>query len=172
MFLEELNAAPGEKTGAKQLRGFSPEAIDQLAAYAWPGNIDELASIVRQAYDKAEGQEITPADLPERIYLAAHATRHARRPPQPIELERVLADIESELIARAMRLAKGNKTKAARLLGLTRRACIDGWCNWGWRISPSALSQLVSWIVCHWLCQCSSLPNDQGKNSKEHWQSQ
>jgi DNA-binding NtrC family response regulator len=120
MFLEELNAAPGEKTGAKQLRGFSPEALDQLAAYAWPGNIDELASIVRQAYDKAEGQEITPADLPQRIYLAARATRHARRPPPPIELERVLADIESELIGRAMRLAKGNKTKAARLLGLTR----------------------------------------------------
>ena len=85
MFLEELNAAQGERTAAKQLRGFSSEALDQLAAYAWPGNIDELASIVRQAYDKAEGQEITPGDLPQQIYLAAHATRHgaARRSRSP-----------------------------------------------------------------------------------------
>jgi DNA-binding NtrC family response regulator len=120
MFLEELNAAPRKGTTVKQLRGFSPETLDQLAAYAWPGNIDELGAVVRQAYAKAEGQQITPGDLPQRIYLAADTARHPRRPPQPIELEQVLAKIESELIGRAMRLSKGNKTSAARLLGLTR----------------------------------------------------
>jgi DNA-binding NtrC family response regulator len=117
MFLEELNAA---RNATKQLRGFSPETLDQLAAYAWPGNIDELGSVVRDAYATAEGQQITPGDLPQRIYLAAATTRHPRRQPTPIELEQVLAKIESELIGRAMRFAKGNKTKAARLLGLTR----------------------------------------------------
>jgi DNA-binding NtrC family response regulator len=115
MFLEELNAA-----GGKQLRGFSPEALDQLAAYAWPGNIDELAEMVRESHDRAEGAHVATADLPPRIYLAAAANRRPRRDAEPIDLEKYLAGIELELIQRALRLAKGNKTKAARLLGLTR----------------------------------------------------
>jgi DNA-binding NtrC family response regulator len=115
MFLEELNAA-----GGKQLRGFSPEALDQLAAYPWPGNIDELAEMVRESHERAEGAHVATADLPPRIYLAAAANRRPRRDAEPIDLEKYLAGIELELIQRALRLAKGNKTKAARLLGLTR----------------------------------------------------
>jgi DNA-binding NtrC family response regulator len=115
MFLEELNAR-----GGKQLSGFSPETLDQLAAYPWPGNIDELAAMVREAFDRAERPLIAPADLPQRIYLAAAAGRRPRRDVEPIELESFLARIELEMIQRALRLAKGNKTKAARLLGLTR----------------------------------------------------
>jgi DNA-binding NtrC family response regulator len=114
-FLEELNAL-----GAKQLRGFSPEALDQLTSYPWPGNIDELAAIIRQAHAKAEGHQVVPADLPQRILLAAAAARLPRRGPQPIDLEEFLGTVERELILRALRLAKGNKTKAARLLSLTR----------------------------------------------------
>ena len=115
MFLEEFNAR-----GGKQLSGFSPETLDQLAAYPWPGNIDELAAMVGEAFDRAERPLVSPADLPQRIYLAAAASRRPRRDAEPIELESFLAGIELELIRRALRLAKGNKTKAARLLGLTR----------------------------------------------------
>jgi DNA-binding NtrC family response regulator len=114
-FLEAINSH-----GAKQLRGFSPEALDQLAAYPWHGNIDELAAMIRQAHAKAEGYQVVPADLPPRILLAAAAGRLARRGPQPIHLEEFLGKVERELIERALRLAKGNKTKAARLLSLTR----------------------------------------------------
>ena len=113
--LEELNAE-----GAKQLAGFTPEAFDQLAAYPWPGNIDELAAMVRAAHAKADGPLIGLPDLPERIYLAAAAARRPRRGPQPIVLEEFLDLVERQLIERALRLAKKNKTKAARLLGLTR----------------------------------------------------
>lgn len=114
-FLEELNAASD-----KQLRGFSPEALDQLAAYSWPGNIDELAAAVRHAHAEAEAAQIVPANLPQRVHLAAAASRLSRRTSQPIQLEDFLGEIERELISRAMRLSKGNKAKAARLLGLTR----------------------------------------------------
>lgn len=113
--LEEFNAR-----GEKQLRGFSPEALDLLAAYPWPGNIDELAAIVRSSHANAEGPQVSSADLPQVVHLAAAAGRISRRKPQPIDLEKFLGEIERELIARAMRLAKGNKTKAARLLNLTR----------------------------------------------------
>ena len=91
-----------------------------MAAYSWPGNIDELAAVVREAFEKAGGPDIALADLPQRIFLAAAASRQPRRAPQPIVLPDVLADIERQLIQRALRLAKGNKAKAARLLGLTR----------------------------------------------------
>ncbi|HEV2970277.1 MAG TPA: sigma 54-interacting transcriptional regulator [Pirellulales bacterium] len=115
MFLEELNAQ-----GDRQLHGFSPEALDQLAAYPWPGNIDELAAMVREAHERAEGNLVGPRDLPQRIFLTAAANRRPRRDPQPIKIEEFLGSIELELIQRALRLCKGNKTKAARLLGLTR----------------------------------------------------
>lgn len=115
MFLEELNAE-----GKRQHRGFTPETLDQFAAYPWPGNIDELAAIVREAHGSAEGSLIAPADLPRRIYLAAAASRRPRREQEPINLEKFLGEIEQELIQRALRLAKGNKTKAAKLLNLTR----------------------------------------------------
>ena len=63
---------------------------------------------------------MTARDLPEKILWAADATAHPRRSDDPIELEQFLAGMEKELITRALRRAKGNKSKAARLLGLTR----------------------------------------------------
>jgi DNA-binding NtrC family response regulator len=115
MFLEELNAE-----GKRQLQGFTPEALDQLAAYPWPGNIDELSGMVAEACRAAEGRLVTPRDLPQRIYVAAAAERRPRRVDDAINLSKFLAGVELELIERALRRAKGNKTKAAKLLGLTR----------------------------------------------------
>ena len=56
MFLEEFNAE-----GERQLQGFSPEALDQLAAYSWPGNIDELSAMVREAHCARGGPAHQPA---------------------------------------------------------------------------------------------------------------
>jgi len=115
-FLERSNA-----DGGKQLGGFSAEAMDQLLAYLWPDNIDELSAFVRSACDKATGPLVQASDLPEKIRLTAEA---AVRPPQleeTIVLDDFLAEIEKELLERAMRQAKGNKAKAARLLGVTRQ---------------------------------------------------
>jgi DNA-binding NtrC family response regulator len=115
MLLEELN---GQST--KQLRGFSPEALDRLVQYDWPGEVDELAAIVRESCAAAEGVEVTGDDLPKRLRLAAEAAQFPRKPVEPIELEKLLASIETELIQRALRQAKGNKSQAAKLLGLNR----------------------------------------------------
>ncbi len=94
--------------------------MDYLVAYPWPGNIDELAAIVREVHGKAQGVEITPRDLPKQIYWGVDAMAHQARGDEPIVLEEFLARVEKELIARAMRRAKNNKSKAAKLLGLTR----------------------------------------------------
>ncbi|MGH6740555.1 MAG: sigma 54-interacting transcriptional regulator, partial [Bradyrhizobium sp.] len=59
MLLEDLNGQDG-----KQLRGFSTEAVDRLLQYHWPGEIDELSSVVRESCAQAEGCEVTGDDLP------------------------------------------------------------------------------------------------------------
>jgi DNA-binding NtrC family response regulator len=115
MFVEDLNAQ-----GSRQIRGFTSETMDRLVEYAWPGQIDELDAVVREAAMQAEESEIRAADLPKRLRHAAEAVRYARRPAEPIDLEQFLARVEKELIERALREVKGNKSQTARLLGLTR----------------------------------------------------
>ena len=115
MFLEEANA-----TATHQLAGFTPEALDQMVGYPWPGNLDELADAVREAHDRATATLIGPRDLPRRILLAADVAQRPPRRDEPIDLAGLLAKIETELIERALARAKGNKSRAAQLLGLTR----------------------------------------------------
>jgi DNA-binding NtrC family response regulator len=113
--VEELNAQV-----EKQLGGIAPEAIDALVSYTWPGNVEELNNSLREAHQRAQGTLITLADLPRRLLIAADIGRRAARTDEPIILEDFLAGVERELIGRALNQARGNKARAARLLGLTR----------------------------------------------------
>ncbi len=115
MLLEDFNGL-----GGTQFRGFTSDALDRLAAHDWPGQIDELAAVVRQSAKTAEGYEIAAAQLPKQLRLAADAARVTKKHPEPIDLEKHLAAVESDTIRRALSDAKGNKARAARLLGLTR----------------------------------------------------
>ena len=113
--VEEQNAR-----GDRQVGGFTPEALDRLCAYSWPGNIAELAEVVAESHARASSTLIAREDLPERLRLAAEAAARPRRKEEPIQLDEFMARIERELIRRALARAKGNKAKAARLLGLNR----------------------------------------------------
>ena len=64
--------------------------------------------------------QIDVNDLPERLHLAAQAAAQPRRTEETIVLDEYLGRVERELIRRALARAKGNKAKAARLLGVTR----------------------------------------------------
>lgn len=114
-FLEKFNAA-----GDRQLSGFAPEAVDELVGYHWPENVEELAELVESACKAAEGPVVERRDLPRPIQWARTADAHPKRPDEPIELDAFLAEIERELILRALRRCRGNKTKAAQLLGINR----------------------------------------------------
>jgi DNA-binding NtrC family response regulator len=115
-FVEEFNAA-----GSRQLSGLAPAALELLSTLPWPGNIDDLAQAVREACERAAGPRVMIADLPDWVHLATDAAMRAPRDEQPIELDAFLAQIEKELLARALRRTRGNKSKAAQLLGLTRQ---------------------------------------------------
>jgi len=110
----------GNARGGAQRTGFTPEALDLLADYQWPGDVDELAAMVQQARENAKGPLLDADDLPERLHVAAHAAAYPPKQDEPIDLDRLLAEIEGEVIRRALERAKGNKSKAAQLLGVTR----------------------------------------------------
>ena len=96
------------------------EALELLVAYRWPGNVDEVLTLVEQAFDAARGPIITAADLPKAIRVAVHANDRPPPKSEAIVLDDLMADIEVELLRRALSRAKGNKTKAAELLGISR----------------------------------------------------
>lgn len=114
-FVERFNAQ-----GGRQLGGFTSEAIDLLSGYTWPENIDELADVVAHACQAADGPLVDWRHLPDKIRWAQQVAAHPRRDEDPIVMDQFLEEVEKELIARAMKRAKGNKTKAAKLLGMTR----------------------------------------------------
>lgn len=113
--VEEQNAA-----GEKQLSGFTPDALNRLVHYGWPGDVQELGNVIRQAHDRAAGPFIAVGDLPTSLLGSAPGSAPRAGQPRRIDLESFLGTIETELLRRALAWAKGNKTKAARFLGMTR----------------------------------------------------
>lgn len=113
--LEDINAH-----SAKQIGGFKDEALRLLIGYPWPEDVDELTEAIRHAHEHAQSPLIEPRDLPEVIALANDFAKRPKRAEEPIDLEALLAEIELECIRWAMDKARGNKTQAARLLGMNR----------------------------------------------------
>ena len=115
-FLEDCN-----RDREKQIGSVRHDALDLLALYSWPGELDELREVIVAAHRACDSHEIMPSHLPAVIHHASQAASHVRRPPpQPVVLDALLAEIEKEVILRALAQAGGNKTEAAGLLGLTR----------------------------------------------------
>ena len=99
----------------KNIRGVSPEALDVLKSYRWPGNIRELRNAVERAMLLAEGQWVTPDLLP--LSAARGATAKTMELPEDGV---VLETLERELVTQALQRTGGNQTRAAALLGLNR----------------------------------------------------
>ena len=90
-----------------------PDTPGRRTSMSWPTSW-------HLACQAADGPLVDARHLPDKIRWAQQAVAHPRRDEQPIVLDQFLEEIEKELIARAMKRAKGNKTKAAKLLGVTR----------------------------------------------------
>ncbi len=90
-----------------------------LRRYHWPGNLRELANLCERLVILLPGAEVGPENLPREILRGESGDQPASSfdlPPQGIDLNH----LEGELIRQALSLAGGNKSRAARLLGLTR----------------------------------------------------
>ena len=100
------------------------EALTAIKTHAWPGNVRELMHCVESMVVMARGDTLTPADLPE--YLVFD---EASGPPANAD-SGIMAQMERQAIADALRQTNGNKVEAARLLGIGLRTLyrkIDKW---------------------------------------------
>ncbi|MDD5673281.1 MAG: sigma-54 dependent transcriptional regulator [Chitinivibrionales bacterium] len=100
--------------------GLSPAAMTILMEYAWPGNVRELENCIERAVIVAENKTIEPAHLPDHIghNRSLMSPGVFRLPPTGISLD----ELEKNMVMQALERAQGNKTKAAALLGISRRA--------------------------------------------------
>ncbi len=107
----------GQDSG-KKITGLSPEAFKLLMDYHWPGNVRELQNIMERASALAAGPVLGASDIHIDSRSAGPADVQAGFLPEGMTLEHW----EDEMIREALRRAHGNKSQAARLLGLSRNA--------------------------------------------------
>lgn len=107
----------------KKTLSFSPEAIQVLCDYAWPGNIRELLNVTERTHILKRSGSIEPADLAFDETFKEEITRKSSNYSN-INLQEALDHVEEQLIEKALQESGGNQTKAADLLGISRNALI------------------------------------------------
>jgi len=125
-FLEELGRSMGRPAA-----GISRDAREWMLAYAWPGNARELRNAIERAILLCDGGLITRAHLPAdalhkgvasspALLVSANGAAPTNGAAAPLMDDLTLDVVERDLVIKALEQTKGNKSKAARLLGLTR----------------------------------------------------
>jgi transcriptional regulator with PAS, ATPase and Fis domain len=104
----------------REVRGVAPEALAALSAYSFPGNVRELENLIERAYAMGAREQITLADLPS-LGRAPVVAAAAPTPASGTQAVPTLADVERELILKALSVFQDDKEAAARALGISRR---------------------------------------------------
>ena len=94
------------------------DVLDALKAYSWPGNVRELKHVIERMVVTAKGTALTPKDLPKEI-----RENKAPRPSAKPVLSK--AQAEKENIQRAIVETQGNRSRAAEILGITRKTLFN-----------------------------------------------
>ena len=98
----------------RQVKGIATETHPLLKAYSWPGNVRELANIIERAVIVAGDELIQEGDLPEALRAAVLLKERAGQ-------RQTLSELEADYIRETLAATGGNKTEAARLLGISRK---------------------------------------------------
>lgn len=117
-FLDKLSR-PGRK------KRLSKEALSLLTAYDWPGNVRELSNVIERAVIVSnEREEIVADDLSEGMVNPVSAVTELKE-PRALGKILSLAEMETEYIRTVLDSVGGNKSRAARLLGISRKNLYD-----------------------------------------------
>ena len=109
------------KYNRSAIKGFSPEAEKLLLSYGWPGNVRELRNVVERIVVLESDERVLPDHLPKEILFGKGGARTVSAgsgitlPDAGLSLD----DVEKSLILQALEKTGGNKTQAAKLLGVT-----------------------------------------------------
>ena len=100
------------------IKGFTPKAMDLLIRHEWPGNVRELENVVERAVIMARGDLISQGELPDAIRGLDGEMENAEIDLSP---GRSLREVERDMILRTLEDTGGNRTRAAEILGISRR---------------------------------------------------
>src|SRR6202522_1613763 len=114
-FLERFTKDTGR---AEKIAGISPAAVQLLVGHYWPGNVRELQNVIERACALATGKQLEASD----IQLDSPRNRNNAASDRFLPDGMTLEQWEDEMIREALKRAGGNKSQAARLLGLSRNA--------------------------------------------------
>jgi len=103
----------------KHITGISNAASEKLLNYTWPGNVRELRNTIERAVVLTGYEKISVDDLPEKIrdYKATHFLVESNNPSELVPIQ----EVERRYILHVLKTVGGNKTLAARVLGLDRK---------------------------------------------------
>jgi two-component system response regulator AtoC len=118
-FLAQCRASLG-----KSVRGIADDALARLVAYAWPGNVRELENVIERAVILADGERVTLRELPENVAEPAGAAADTATVPGDFSLGSARRRFEAQWIREALEANGGNRTHAARALGISHRALL------------------------------------------------
>jgi two-component system response regulator AtoC len=120
-FLAAYNEALG-----MSVDGFEPATLKRLQGYSWPGNVRELENVVERAMVLTEGDKIGLDGLPDMVRDPESTVRFTSETLSSDELsvKKRTAELERHLIARALEVTEGNRTRASELLDLSYRALL------------------------------------------------
>jgi two-component system response regulator HydG len=103
----------------KEIKGFTPQAMDRLLRHDWPGNVRELMNAVERGVVLARTEYLGPEDLP--LILEETPSEQLMVQKDAIPADLPLEEVEKATILNVLDLAGGNKSEAARRLGITRK---------------------------------------------------
>jgi two-component system, NtrC family, response regulator AtoC len=111
-FIRELS-----REDRRPIDGITPDALEVLKNYDWPGNVRELRNMVEHMVVMARGERITLRDVPSELKSGGQSPQ----PSSPAADDLSLEQAEKRRIEEALRLCSGNRTIAAKRLGISRR---------------------------------------------------
>jgi two-component system response regulator HydG len=113
-FLAEIAIRNG-----KSIAGFTARAADQMLAYDWPGNVRELHNCIERSVALTRTERVDLENLPQKVrdYRSAHVLVAGDDPSELVPLD----DVERRYILRVVEACRGNKSRAARVLGIGRK---------------------------------------------------
>ena len=108
----------------KDVAGFTSDALRALERYDYPGNVRELENVVERSVALADSRSIGLGDLPTEVAGAASAPAGEilTLPPAGANLDEILNEVERRLLLSALERTDGNRTAAAKLLGISFRS--------------------------------------------------
>jgi two-component system response regulator HydG len=113
----------------KAICGFTPQAMDRLLRYDWPGNVRELMNAVERGVVMSRSEYLDEAELPL-LFPGEDQLGGPQEPPaKPGDTS--LDEMEKAAILKTLEAAEGNKSEAARRLGITRRTLHQKLKKWG-----------------------------------------